>query len=124
VRAAGPRRQYWWCLGRFYWEDDGLSADDVYALVYERQRRKERQIERAHAVVATDSLPRQPCRDVIPREVKRAVFERDGGCCVECGSNFEIQHDHIIPVARGGANTVANLQILCAPCNQTKGTSL
>src|SRR4051812_19179767 len=56
VAQAGGR-QYWWCIGRFYWEDDGLSAKDVYALVYERQRRKERQIERAHAVVATDSSP-------------------------------------------------------------------
>jgi 5-methylcytosine-specific restriction endonuclease McrA len=120
----GNGRQYWWCCDRFYWEDEGLSAEDVYALVYERQRQKERQIERAHAVVATDLLPRRPRRGAIPREVKRAVFERDGGCCAECGSNFEIQYDHIIPVARGGANTVANLQILCAPCNQRKGTSL
>jgi HNH endonuclease len=120
----GGGRQYWWCQGCFYWDDDDLSAEDVYALVYERLRRRQRQLERAHAVMATGSLPRQPRRDVIPREVKRAVFERDGGCCVECGSRFEIQYDHIIPVARGGANTVANLQILCVPCNQKKGASL
>src|SRR5262245_37434315 len=56
-------RQYWWCRGRFYWDDDGLAAADVYALVYERDRRKERQLERAHAVVATDALPQQPRRD-------------------------------------------------------------
>jgi hypothetical protein len=117
-------RQYWWCRDRFYWEDDGLTAEDVYALVYERERRKDRQLERAHAVMATDALPQQPRRDVIPREVRRAVFDRDGGRCVECGSNFDIQYDHLIPVARGGANTVANLQILCAPCNQKKGDSL
>jgi hypothetical protein len=120
----GGGRQYWWCRGRFYWEDEGHTAEDVYALVYEKDRRRARQLERAHAVMATDALPRQPRRDVIPREVKHAVFERDGGCCVECGSKFEIQYDHIIPVVRGGANTVANLQILCAPCNQMKGSSL
>jgi 5-methylcytosine-specific restriction endonuclease McrA len=52
------------------------------------------------------------------------VFERDGGRCVECGSRFDLQYDHVIPVALGGASTVQNLQILCAPCNQTKGDSL
>jgi 5-methylcytosine-specific restriction endonuclease McrA len=119
VLHAG-RRRYWWCRDRFYWEEEDLSADDVYALVYERERRRDRQLERARAVVTTESLPRQPRRDVIPREVKLAVFERDGGRCVECGASFEIQYDHVIPVARGGANTVANRQILCAPCNQKK----
>jgi 5-methylcytosine-specific restriction endonuclease McrA len=52
------------------------------------------------------------------------VFRRDGGRCVECGSDFDIQYDHVIPVALGGANTVENLQILCAPCNQRKGGRL
>jgi 5-methylcytosine-specific restriction endonuclease McrA len=119
-----PGRHYWWCRGRFYWEDDDLSPEDVYALVYERERRRDRQLERARAVMAIESLPRRPRREVIPREVRQAVFERDSGCCVECGSNFEIQYDHIIPLARGGANTVANLQVLCATCNQKKGSSL
>ncbi|WP_051324757.1 HNH endonuclease [Candidatus Solirubrobacter pratensis] len=124
VLVSDDARQYWWCRGCFYWDDDGLSPQDVYALVYERERRKQRQLERAHAVLATDTLPQQPRREVIPREVRRAVFERDRGRCVECGSNFDIQYDHVIPVALGGANTVANLQLLCAPCNQTKGASL
>ena len=59
-----------------------------------------------------------------PREVRRSVFERDGGQCAECGSKFDLQYDHVIPVALGGATTVDNLQLLCGECNHLKGADL
>ena len=114
-------RTYWAFERRVYWEDAGLTAADVHALVRERERRTERTLARAHAALAGEAAPR---REPIPRAVRLAVFERDGGRCVECGSRFDIQYDHVIPLALGGANTAENLQILCAPCNQAKGDSL
>jgi len=66
----------------------------------------------------------RPTRVGIPTEIRRAVFERDGGRCVECGSNFDLQYDHVLPVSRGGATTVQNLQLLCADCNSRKSDSL
>jgi 5-methylcytosine-specific restriction endonuclease McrA len=94
----------------------------VLALVRQRQRRMQRTLERAHAALAGELAERR--RQPIPRAVRLAVFERDGGRCVECGSGFEIQYDHVIPLALGGAGTVENVQILCAPCNRSKGASL
>jgi 5-methylcytosine-specific restriction endonuclease McrA len=52
------------------------------------------------------------------------VYERDGGRCVECDSTFDLQYDHVLPVALGGATTVENLQLLCADCNRQKSDTL
>jgi 5-methylcytosine-specific restriction endonuclease McrA len=116
-------KQWWWFQDCFYWEDEDLSAHDVMALVTDRERRRQRKLERAHAALRQEADP-TPRREFIPVEVRKAVFDRDGGRCVQCSSNFDIQYDHILPFSMGGASTVQNLQILCAPCNREKGASL
>lgn len=60
----------------------------------------------------------------IPQNVKDDVWNRDGGICVECGSNENIEFDHIIPYSKGGANTYRNIQLLCEPCNRAKSDNI
>jgi hypothetical protein len=121
--ASDGRRTCWWFEERFYWADEELDASDVLALVRERERRRRRRLDRAHAELAGtgDAAPRRPR---IAREVRLAVFARDGGRCVDCGSDFELQYDHLIPLALGGGSGVDNLQLLCADCNRRKGAAL
>jgi 5-methylcytosine-specific restriction endonuclease McrA len=116
-------KQWWWYLDCFYWEDEDLTAHDVMALVLDRERRRRRKLDRAHAALRQEASP-EPRRELIPVEVRRAVFDRDGGRCRNCGSNFDIQYDHVLPFSMGGSSTVENLQILCADCNREKGASL
>ena len=63
-------------------------------------------------------------REPIPCEVRLAVWQRDGRRCRECGDNFDLQYDHVIPFSMGGASSAENLQLLCGPCNRDKGASL
>jgi hypothetical protein len=60
----------------------------------------------------------------ILQEVKDKVWNRDAGKCVECGSNENLEFDHIIPFSKGGANTYRNLQLLCESCNRSKSDSI
>ena len=48
----------------------------------------------------------------------------DASACVQCGSWDRLEEDHIVPVSRGGAHSIGNLQILCLSCNGTKNNRL
>jgi hypothetical protein len=73
---------------------------------------------RAHRPRSEDAEVADPRH--APAAVSREVFLRDEGRCQWktadggiCGSTHRVQLDHVVPVARGGKSTVANLRILC-----------
>jgi len=59
-------------------------------------------------------------RQSIPEEVRIAVWRRDDGKCAKCGSRENLEYDHIIPISKGGSNTVRNIELLCEKCNREK----
>ena len=79
-------------------------------------------------VVDTSNMPpareQSRRREAIPRLVQREVWQRDGGRCVECATKENLCFDHIVPFSRGGSNTIRNLQLLCEPCNLSKGNRI
>jgi 5-methylcytosine-specific restriction endonuclease McrA len=125
--ARSGARTWWWFENAFYWESGGYQQRDVLALIRDRQRRAAKNLDRARTLLNVDEGREQRARSrrqPIPREIRRAVFERDGGTCVDCGSNFDLQYDHVIPVALGGATSLDNLQLLCGDCNRSNGADL
>lgn len=56
----------------------------------------------------------------IPREVRQRVWQRYSGRCAECDASDYLEFDHIVPVAKGGSNSDANVQLLCRRCNLKK----
>lgn len=117
------KRVYWMFRDCFYWDDEDLAAEDVKALVLQRIRKRERQLATAHSLMRAEESG-LAVRAAVPVDIRRAVFERDGGRCVDCERSFDLQYDHVIPLSLGGATTVENLQLLCADCNRRKGAAL
>jgi len=58
--------------------------------------------------------------------VRRVIYARDGGICMKCGTQVSDKNyhvDHIIPLAKGGAEwDLDNLEMSCHLCNLQKGT--
>ena len=44
--------------------------------------------------------------------------------CQFCGSEVDLQRDHIVPLKRNGDDTLANCQTLCGHCNGSKHDKL
>lgn len=63
-------------------------------------------------------------RGKVSNKIRFAVYERDGYRCRFCGSDFDLEIDHILPISKGGKSNVSNLQTLCHNCNYSKSNSV
>lgn len=92
-----------------------LAARSFYVLIAEM-------VDRLNDPIEESAF--SPKRERIADEVKIAVWRRDGGQCVRCGNRANLEYDHIIPVIKGGSNTVRNIELLCESCNRRKSANL
>lgn len=61
----------------------------------------------------------------ISAATRRAVIARSGGLCEYCQSRADhstgyFAVEHILPIARGGSNSLENLALACSGCNGHK----
>ena len=60
-----------------------------------------------------------------PKDFIAILFAKQRGLCPVCRAQLKIKGrhiDHVISLAAGGGNDPSNLQLLCPPCNLSKGT--
>ena len=51
-----------------------------------------------------------------------ALCDKQDNRCLRCFGLKPLSVDHVVPLSRGGSNTIENLQGLCRECNSIKGT--
>jgi hypothetical protein len=121
VEKRGGRR-WWWYLDRFWWDDEGLSARDVAALVLggDRERtNRAAEVARTRASLLGEG-PTPEREETFSPIVRFAVWCRDRGRCVDCRSLLDLEYVQIIPYSRGGSRWVKNVELRCAACRERR----
>ena len=120
--------KYWLYQDKIWKENEEYNANEVKTLVDEKLEKKKVRLEKAEKAKERRESPEIKEGDSrsrrISQEVKDKVWNRDDGKCVQCGSNKDLEFDHIIPFSKGGANTYRNLQLLCEYCNRSKSDKI
>lgn len=65
--------------------------------------------------------------NLIPPHDKRRIYDQQNGLCAYCGQHRNIKYmtiDHIIPLSKGGTESLDNLQCTCKMCNRLKDNML
>lgn len=81
------------------------------------------QSRRARTATVTSPSKATSRRKGIGKRLRYLILERDHFRCKLCGKTAKqtkLEIDHIIPVAKGGGDSLTNLQTLCIDCNRGK----
>jgi len=120
--AKKDGRSWWWYADRFWWDDDGLPARDVQVIVLDadlRARQRAQDLAQARATLLDEERPLAETEHV-SQVVRFAVWCRDRGRCVDCGTAENVGFDEILPPEVGGSNAAANVELRCRVCHERR----
>jgi len=106
------------------------SVERAFILVYLNKSEliKPANGHKLHSVTATFPMPsvirlnryvQAPYKGV--NLTRQNIFKRDNFECQYCGTKRDLTIDHVVPRAKGGADTWTNLVTACKKCNAKKG---
>lgn len=79
-----------------------------------------------HLNKRVQQLMQQPYRPAVITESLAQYKKRlRGDLCAFCGeySDVKMTIDHVVPLSKGGPNTVDNITAACSPCNSSKSNT-
>jgi hypothetical protein len=109
------RLRWWWYRDRFWWADENAAPSQVATNVFESDL--DSGLERHLFEEARDAKLRggATVEDArLPDDVRRAVWQRDAGCCVDCGSAVDVRFDYDQNIAVLSSDDVC---LLCRTCS-------
>jgi hypothetical protein len=116
-------RRWWWFLDRFWWDDNGLSAEDVRTIVLEadldRKQRSDALAKAQAAILGGEHVAAAPLPPAA-QVVRFAVWCRDKGRCADCGTSARVAFDRILPFDQGGSDAPPNIELRCEPCKERR----
>jgi hypothetical protein len=110
-------------------ELDKLAKEEIKQQILEKARKKRLGREALNELkedgkIFNEFTNKEGKRELIPQDIMDKVWNRDGGKCVKCGSQENLEFDHIIPFSKGGATSYRNMQLLCKKCNIEKSNKI
>ncbi len=124
--ATKQGRRWWWYLDRFWWDDEGLTSEDVKMIVLETdldRREYHDALEQARAE-AFDRVRSPDLGRPLLESVRFEVWRRDEARCVDCGTALSLEFDYILPIEAGGSDAAPNVELRCRTCRMRRAHNM
>ena len=104
---------------------DAYNDEEIKLLIIDFYDKERRRFERLKNKFVTSNEEREELkRPRIPEDIRIKIWQRDEGKCARCGSRERLEYDHIVPISKGGSNTLRNIELLCEECNRKKSNKI